>query len=117
MHSSFQWFVNYSNTIISAPYISTAILGVLGLMDFTIFKLRLLEEGFEWHRPCKTTFLSTTRRIQMINKNCKKLIELADNKGEKTTAYILHMQVNLYISLLNNRIRNEESSELSNKLN
>lgn len=52
----------------------------------------------------------------MTYRNCKKLIEIAERKGTKTPEWIADMKEKLDIFLLNNRIVEEEYTELMRML-
>lgn len=52
----------------------------------------------------------------MTYRNCKKLIENATKKGTKTPEYIEDIQQKLDVFLLNNRLTEEEYTELVNML-
>lgn len=48
----------------------------------------------------------------MTYRNCKKLIEIAEKRGTKTESWIAGMKAKLDIFLLNDRITEEEYTEL-----
>lgn len=52
----------------------------------------------------------------MTYRNCKKLIEIAERKGTKTPEWIADMKEKLDVFLLNNRIVEEEYTELIHML-
>lgn len=52
----------------------------------------------------------------MTYRNCKKLIDMAAKKGTKTLEYIEDIQQKLDVFLLNNRLTEEEYTELVNML-